>query len=191
MYTDLKLFFDKMNPLKRLEWELFKSNTKTKAFQKGEIITREGQIENYLYFISKGGTRIFYLKEGNETNIDFRFENQFTSSYASFLTQTPSRQYIEAIEDSVLYAINYKALQKMYGLSKNGERLGRINAQDLFLEKEMHEASLMLDTPEERFNQLFQNKKHWLQRVPQKQIASYLNMTPETFSRIKKRSLGK
>jgi hypothetical protein len=56
-------------------------------FDKGEIITKEGQVENYLYFTLKGGTRAFYLKESEEHCIDFRFENEFTGSYISFLQQ--------------------------------------------------------------------------------------------------------
>jgi CRP-like cAMP-binding protein len=107
------------------------------------------------------------------------------------LTQSPSRQYIEAIEETTLYAIHYAALQEMYATSKNGERLGRLSAEGLFIEKEIHEASLMLDSPDERFNSLLKYKRDWIQRIPQKYLASYLNLTPETFSRLKKRNVLK
>jgi len=188
MYENLRSFFDRLNPLDDHEWDAFKKNIKVKCFKKGELIRREGEIEQNLFFVCNGGVRVFYLKDGNEINVNFRFENQFTSAYASFLTQTPSRQYIAAIEDTKLYAIHYSALQELYATFKNGECLGRLSAESLFIEKEIHEASLMLDSPDERFNSLLEHKKDWIQRIPQKYLASYLNITPETFSRLKKRN---
>ena len=97
--------------------------------------------------------------------------------------------FLAAIEPTTVLAMDYQLLQSLYQYSKNGERLGRINAEQLFIQKELREASLMLDSPDERFLFLMQQKKEWFQRVPQYLLASYLNISPETLSRIKKRNM--
>lgn len=191
MFQCLKEFFNQQHPLKDEEWELFASKLTRVEYSKNTIITKEGEIEKYLYFIAKGGVRIYHLNKGKEYSIDFRFENQFTSSYASFLTRTPSRQYMETIENSILYRIPYDFLMELSYTTLPGAILSKINAEQLFIEKELREASLRLDSPDERYINLLQNKKHWLQRVPQHYIASFLHMTPETLSRVKKRTLKK
>ncbi len=191
MFQSLKDFFNQQHPLSDEEWELFTSQLTLVEYPKNTIITKEGEIERYLYFIAKGGVRIYYLSKGKEYNIDFRFENQFTSSYASFLTQSPSRQYMESLEDTTLYRITYDFLMELSYTTLPGAILSKINAEDLFIEKELREASLRLDSPDERYINLLKNKKHWIQRVPQHYIASFLNMTPETLSRVKKRTIKK
>ncbi len=189
MYQPLKDFFDKQHKLTVEQWNMFKEHLSLLELEKKTILTREGDIEKSLYFIAKGSVRKYYLKNGKEYSIDFRFENQFVSSYTSLLTQTPSRQYLETLEDSILYRIGYNALMEMLDNSIAGAKLGRINAEELYIEKERREASLMLDKPDERYLNLVRNKKDWLQRIPQHYIASYLNMTPETLSRVRKRTL--
>jgi len=189
MFQSLRNYFDKQYKLTDKEWNVIKEHLSIQQLNKNTIVTREGQIEKYLYFIAKGGIRKYYLKNGKEYSIDFRFENQLVSSYTSFLTQTPSRQFVETLEKTLLYKIGYKALMTMFNSSKAGAKLGRLNAEELFIEKEFREASLMLDKPDERYLNIVSKRKEWLQRVPQHLIASYLNMTPETLSRIKKRTL--
>ena len=188
MYEKLKQTLDKENLLTESEWNNMKEHFVEKNFIKGEIITEEGRVESYLYFIISGAIRKYYLVQGKEHCVDFRFENQFVSSYASFLTQSPSRQNMQALENSFLICISYSSLQKLYGISKTGEKLGRQQAEGLFIEKELHEASLMLDSPDERYKRLLATKPNWLLRIPSYMIASYLNMTPETYSRVKKRN---
>ncbi len=189
MFQSLRDYFDKQYKLADEEWNVIKEHLSIQELNKNTIVTREGQIEKYLCFIAKGGIRKYYLKNGKEYSIDFRFENQLVSSYTSFLTQTPSRQFVETLEETLLCKIGFKALINMFNTSKAGAKLGRLNAEELFIEKEFREASLMLDKPDERYLNIVSNKKEWLQRVPQHFIASYLNMTPETLSRIKKRTL--
>ena len=188
MYKELKQILDKENLLTESEWNIMEEHLVEKNFNKDEIITKEGSIESYLYFIKSGAIRKYYLVQGKEHCIDFRFENQFVSSYTSFLTQTPSRQNVQALEDSVLVCLSYSSLQQLYDNSKTGEKLGRHQSEYLLIEKETHEASLMLDSPDERYKQLLATKPNWLLRIPSYMIASYLNITPETFSRVKTRN---
>lgn len=187
MYKTLKEVIDKESSLTELEWNLLKSNFVLKEYKANTIITKGGGIEKYLYFILKGGVRKYYLIDGDEYYTSFCFEKQFISSYASFLTQQPSRQYLQTIEETTLFAINYNSLQELYSLSKSGEKLGRAHAEGLFIEKELREASLMLDNPDEKYSKLMNQKPDWIQRLPLYMITSYLNITPETLSRVRKR----
>ena len=101
MFDALKIFIDHENLLTESEWNTLKNSFAKKEYHVDEIVTEESQIEKYLYFILKGGIRKYYLVDGKDTfRIDFRFENQFISSYASFLTQQPSRQFLQAIEET-------------------------------------------------------------------------------------------
>jgi CRP-like cAMP-binding protein len=186
MFQELKKLFENLHPLSAEEWNEINSYFKEVKFDKGVIITKEGQVENYLYFTVKGGTRAFYLKEGEEHCIDFRFENEFTGSYISFLQQQPSRLYVQTLEPTTLYAISHSSLQKLYDEYKIGEKLGRLSAEKLLIKYQVRQATLLLDTATERFHNLSNNKKNWIQRVPQKYLASYLNITPEYYSRLKK-----
>ena len=162
-----------------------------KEVKKGEFITREGQTERYVNFIIEGGTRTFYIKDGQEYTVDFKFENQLTGSFSSLFTQTPSKQYVQAIEDTKIYKVSLDALKQIYKISKNIKKFGQQHAEMLFIEKEMHEASLMLDNTNERYLFLTETRKEWVRRVPQYYLASYLNITPETFSRLKRKNTYK
>ena len=187
MGENIKIIIDFKNVLSDCEWEEMKTHFIQKKLKKDAIITAERQTEKYLYFIKQGVVRKYYLVNGIEYNIDFRFENQFVSSYASFLTQQPSAIFLEAIEDVTLLAIKFKSLQELYRISKSGERLGRLYAEELFIEKKIREAALMIQSPKERYINLLTQKPHWIKRVPLYMIASYLNITPETLSRVRKK----
>jgi CRP-like cAMP-binding protein len=189
MFQELKNVFENLRPSTDLEWNEISSYFKELKFDKGVIITKEGQVENYLYFTVKGGTRAFYLKEGEEYSIDFRFENEFTGSYISFLQQEPSRLYVQTLEPTTLYALSHFSLQKLYDKYKIGETLGRLSAEKLLIKYQVRQATLLLDTAKERFQNLRDNKKNWIIRVPQKYLASYLNITPEYYSRLKRELL--
>ena len=183
----IKEAFDQIFPMPEEELNAFVSLTKRREFKAGETILREGQVENYLNFIESGAVRTFFPKNGKEHHIDFCFEGCFCTSYSSFLSRTPSRSVSVTMEPTILHSMSYDNLQLLYDSSKNGERMGRISAELLYQERVMHEVSLMLETPEERFSYLMEYKKDWVRRIPQKYLASYLNITPETFSRLKAR----
>lgn len=186
MFNELKDIFENLQPLSEKEWKEISSYFKKIEFNKGDIITKEGQIETTIYFTVKGGTRAFYLKDGEEHCIDFRFENEFTGSYFSFLQQKPSRIYIQTLEPTIFYAISHVSLEKLYRKFKVVERIGRLSAEKLVVKYHLRQAALMLDTARDRFINLSNDKKQWILRVPQKHLASYINITPEYYSRLKK-----
>ncbi|MBL4734529.1 MAG: Crp/Fnr family transcriptional regulator [Flavobacteriales bacterium] len=185
----LKQFFDQQTPVPPEAWELIRSKFTEWDYEANENIVKEGQIVNYQIFIAQGITRTFYLKDGKEITVEFSFENSFASAYPSFFTGNVSRCYMAALEPVKAYKISKESLYELYDNHKLGERLGRIIVEKKFLIKEDREATLLLDSPKERFMWLQEYHKDWIQRIPQQYLASYIGISPETYSRYKASAL--
>jgi CRP-like cAMP-binding protein len=112
-------------------------------------------------------------------------EGDLITSSVSFLSQKPSEYVVEALEQCTLYALSYNNLQQLYARGAKMERLGRLVTLDWLLQKEKWEHDRIRQEPRERFKRFMNENGELIQRVPQKHLASYLNMKPETFSRYK------
>jgi len=158
---------------------------KTRRFGKREYLTKEGEVENCFNFISRGLIRKYYKKNGIETNTQISMEGHIILSQESFHSRTPSEYFIETIEPSVTISIRYDDLEEVYRKSKKMEHLGRLIITHTMVLKDRWQMQMIKMTPRERFLQFVQRNPDLLQRVPQKYLASYLNIKPETFSRFK------
>lgn len=128
---------------------------------------------------------MFHIDElGNEISIDFAFPNSFTTDYVNFLSNLPSSLYIRALEPTKIYIINKSDLEILYKKSIQFQQLGRIIAEQFFIEfpKRIRNSSL---PPEVRYNQIIAEKQHCIQNITQYKIASYLNISPEWLSKIR------
>jgi CRP-like cAMP-binding protein len=152
---------------------------------KQEIITKKGEIENYVYFILKGLIRKYYIKYKQEHNIQISYEGHLIHSQESFHSRKPSKYYVETIEPSTLVAIHYDDLEKLYDSSRKLEHLGRLIITYTMVLKDSWKDQLIELSSKERFLNFVNKHPEMLQRVPQKFLASYLNMSAETFSRFK------
>ncbi|MBL4625352.1 MAG: Crp/Fnr family transcriptional regulator [Flavobacteriales bacterium] len=186
----LKKFFNNQVPVPALAWILIRSKFTEVDFKANEYLIKEGQIARFNFFIVKGIIRTFYIKNGKEITVDFGLENSFITSYSSFFTDTPSRCFLAALEPVKCYKISKKSLFGLYDEHKLGERIGRTVAEKKFLQKEFRESALLLDSPKERFDWLQENQKDWVQRIPQQYLASYIGITPETYSRYRNPALN-
>ena len=117
----------------------------------------------------------------------FFAEHQFMTDYFGYLTKTPSIRPIQALENSILYTIERQQLDELYDKSKNWEWLGRRLAESAYVRSVLRANRLLHDDFDTRLHTFVEENPTLLQRVPQYMIASYLNMTPETLSRVKKR----
>ncbi len=130
---------------------------------------------------------MYYDVEGVEYVRQFHFERSFCSEYQSFLTEKPALMSLQALEDSELLLISHTDLHALFRLNKEFERIGRIVAEQSFIFVSQRFASMLLEDPETRYQNLVRERPKVVQRVPQYMIASYLGITPEALSRIRKR----
>ncbi len=183
----LKRFIYGMVPTNKSDWDFFSSKFKEQTCKKKTILLKIGETENYLSFIKQGAVRLYIPKEDNDVTFKVIFENEFVTAYDSFLTQKPSVFQIETLSETTLLRISYKDLQEVYKKTENGNIIGRKIAESLFMKKLQRELSLLNKTPEERYLDLFSSHPRLLQEIPLKYIASYIGVTPQALSRIRKR----
>jgi len=185
MLDALRQYISGFVSLSNEEFTLLADTLVIRNFDKKELLTNAGEVENYLNFVVKGLVRKYFMKGRTEVITQIAREGEFVNSSASFLSNTPSPYVVETLEPSTFLSITRQQLEKLYEESPRIERLGRIAITHLFLQREEWEhACLRLDT-RERFTHFVKNNPDLVQRVPQKYLASYLNMKPETFSRLK------
>lgn len=156
-----------------------------REYAKKQVITEAGQVENYMNFINQGLIRKYYKTGEDEHIVQISREGHLVSSQESFYTRTPSEYLIDAIEPSVLLSLTYEDMERTFRSSHSFERLGRLVTVHTMVLKDKWQTSLIMQSPRERFLNFVENHHEILQRVPQKYIASYLNIKPETFSRFK------
>jgi CRP-like cAMP-binding protein len=156
-----------------------------RRYPKKHIITHAGEIENYFNFIVKGLARKYYRKAKEEINTQISFEGHIIHSQESFHSRTPSEYFIETIEPTVLVSITYDDLEKVYARSARMEHLGRLIITYTMVVKDRWQMRMVKHTPRERFIHFVNSNPELLRRVPQKYLASYLHIKPETFSRFK------
>lgn len=158
---------------------------KVRTFGKKEIITNLGMVENHMNFITKGLIRKYYKKGNEEFIVQLSIEGHLISCQESFYTRTPSEYIIETIEPSTVISMSYDDMEQMFQSSHNLERIGRLVIAHIMVLKDKWQTSLIMDSPRNRFLMFVENYPEIIQRVPQKFLASYLNIKPETFSRFK------
>jgi CRP-like cAMP-binding protein len=169
------------------DWIFFKSKLRAVTFPKKAIILRQGKTENHLSYIEKGLVRLYISKASKDLTFGFSFPGTFVSAYDSFLTREPSRYEIQALTATKLWQITYQDLQEVYAHTKIGNEIGRKNAENLFLVKSKRELSLLDKTAEERYIDLFSQRPELIKQIPLKYIASYIGVTPQALSRIRRR----
>ena len=173
------------------DFKLFSKKLSSVNLKKNEIWEKEGRIGQYLGFINKGILRQYHLKDGQEFTEDFFSENDFIGNYISYLKQEPSTLNIQALEDCELFVITFDDLQKFYDEIPTVDRFGRLIAEKKLIEFHDKTTSFLLDSPEERYYKLIQQKPDLHSRVKQYYIAQYLGIRPESLSRIRKRHNSK
>lgn len=158
---------------------------KVRRFGKKEVVTRMGEVENYFNFITRGLVRKYYKKGLQEINTQISFEGHLILSQESFHSRRPSEYFVETIEASTFVSITYDDLEKVYARSHRMEHLARELITYAMVLKDRWQMQLVKMTPRERFLNFVTKNPQLMQRVPQKYLASYLNIKPETFSRFK------
>jgi CRP-like cAMP-binding protein len=155
--------------------------------KKGEIIWHSGEPCRHILFLNSGALRYYYFKDGKEINGQFFFENEFFTDYYSFISREPMNFTTEAIEDSSLLLMSRSGIFDLYDQFKSFERLGRLIAEQNFISLHNIRVKLHTETPEELYLDILRNRPMVADRVPLYMIASYIGITPEHLSRIRKK----
>jgi CRP-like cAMP-binding protein len=158
---------------------------KIRNFAKKELLTEAGEVENYFNFILKGLIRKYYVKGNLEFNTQISNEGHIIHCQESYHSRQASEYSVETIEPSSVVSINYEDLESVFAASKKMEHLGRLVITHTMVLKDRWQIQLVKMTPRERFLNFVTRNPAMMQRVPQKYLASYLNIKPETFSRFK------
>jgi signal-transduction protein with cAMP-binding, CBS, and nucleotidyltransferase domain len=177
-------------PFSDAEWQTLMPYLEVSTLKKKKNFAEPGKVCNHIGLVVKGSVRFFHVKDGEEITGYFCFENEFISSYKSFLTRQPTINYIQALEDTVLVTLSYNGTQQLYAdelIGHKMERLYRLIAEHYLICYEDRVTSFITQTPEERYNKLLETGGEILQRIPQHYVANFLGITPVSLSRIRRR----
>tara|TARA_R110002111_G_scaffold38393_3_gene73109 strand:+ start:4151 stop:4720 length:570 start_codon:yes stop_codon:yes gene_type:complete len=185
----IKSYLDQIATISQLDWDFFMSKLQRRVIKKKAIFLKINAIENHISFIEAGVVRLFIPKENpkKEITFGFSFKDQFISAYDSFLTQKPSAYQLQALTETTILSITYNDLQAVYNNTQIGNLIGRLTAERLFLIKSKREQNLLNLTAEERYTKLFKERPELIKVIPLKYISSYIGVTPQALSRIRRR----
>ncbi len=156
-----------------------------RTYDKKVRLVNVGEQEQYFNFIVKGLARKFFCRGEEEIITQLAVEGELISSSVSFLSGEESHYIVETIEPTTFLSFSKANIENLYEKDRKWQRLGRLIITDLFLQKENWDLERMLYSTQERFVRFVSTHSNLFQRVPQKYLASYLNIQPETFSRLK------
>jgi len=167
------------------ELKMLLSYCEIRQVDKRTIIVKEGEVDNYLNMVVKGLVMKYVRVKKSDMILQLATEGHVIHSEISFLTRTPSLVFVETLEPTIMLSLTYDKMEEALDKFPQGERLGRLILTGMYVKKEESRYYRLLRSPRERFLDYINAHPHMLQRVPQKYLASYLNIKPETFSRMK------
>jgi len=170
------------------EWEFIQSYLTFKKLRRRQYLLQEGDVCKMVAFVEKGALRLYNVSEnGVEHIVQFAVEGQFMTDLYSTFTGEPSNFNIDAIEDSELVMITRTASDELRNLSPKYQEFAFLETSEAYIQLAKRMTSVISLNVEERYQELITNYPDIVQRVPQHMIASYMGLTPETLSRVRKR----
>jgi CRP-like cAMP-binding protein len=165
--------------------ELIINSTQTRVLKKNETLLEAGQVCDFTAIVTFGSLRLFRLADEKDITLNFFTEMDFAADHESFVRQKPAANRIEAMEDSVVSLLTIHQLHQLIYNDPSFFALGRVMENWT----KSTELTSHLNTPQIRYEKLMQLHPDWILRFSQIHLASYLGMAPETFSRMKRKSL--
>ncbi|MBL0046585.1 MAG: Crp/Fnr family transcriptional regulator [Bacteroidetes bacterium] len=167
-------------------WETFAQSGQVIDTSKNEVIKKYNEREKYFYFIVKGSGGIMLFQNNNYLCIDLCYEGDFFGDYFSFITNQATNLEVICFEPSTLFRIdkqNFELLAK----TEYGRQICQIASESMYIHKQTQQLELLSKTAEQRYLEMFTKQPNIIHRTPNKYIASYLGITPESFSRLRKK----
>lgn len=185
MFEQIRQFIGEHIELSDEEFQLFSSKLHLVNFDKRTKLVDIGEIATTVYFVLKGISRRYFYRGKQEVITHLVKEDGLMGSIISFLTGEPSRYVLETIEPVTALAISKQDLEELFSSDKKWEKFGRKIITSFFLQTEYRNMDNIRYTTKERFVNFMKQNPDLVLRVPQKYLASYLEIQPETFSRLK------
>lgn len=170
-------------------WAQMAQYVKVDSIEKGDFLLRAHTACNYVWFVVNGCVRMYYESAEKLSTVNFVEEGSYCTDCESLYLRQPTNMYIEAIENTDCIAFHYDDIQQMYAQDAQAQQHGRMILEEVMLKIAERNRSLVQYSAEERYEHLLQSRPHLLQRVPLYMIASYLNISPEHLSRIRRAHL--
>ncbi|WP_338792062.1 Crp/Fnr family transcriptional regulator [Bernardetia sp. MNP-M8] len=186
-FREVSTFFKKQYPLNKHGLEELFSLFELKKIDKNTILLKENDFEKELRFLNKGIIREYYSTSEREININFYTQPQFITDLSAFNGGIATKKNQQSLTKAEVLSIDKIKFEQLLEKYQCGKTIIESSFQKLLKHKELLEYNRITKTPEELYQELFIYKKHWLELIPQYHIASFLNISPETLSRIRKR----
>lgn len=154
---------------------------------KGALLLEADRVCQHVWFIADGAARAFYYKDDKEVTAWFMGSHDFIISVRSFFEQKPSHEYIQTVTDCTLVSIAYSQLQQLYQKHPSFNSVGRQLVEKYYALSEERLFQLRMNSAAERYDLLLATHPAIFQQASLKHIASYIGVTPETVSRMRKR----
>jgi CRP-like cAMP-binding protein len=187
MLDQIKSYVNTILPMPDAEWIALQSILEIKRYSKKTLLWKTGDICRDIAFINKGMMRISFTLDRIEKTHEFFTENSFITEYYSFISQQPINFNFEFLEDSELLLLPRKKVYECYDMFPFWERFGRMMAEQNFIELHNEHVARHSFSPEELYLKMLTERPRIIETVPQHMIASYLNITPEHLSRVRKK----
>lgn len=182
-------FFADQFPFNKEGLEEFVSSFETVHYKKGDVILEQGKTDEKLRFLDSGIIREYYAVEEKEKNINFVTTNNFVTDFNSFTNDIPTKKYQQCLSDITLRILPKEKFRIFTNQHDCGKFFMETIFQRIVAKKENDEFNQFMNTAEKLYYDILKENPDWIQLIPQYHIASYLGITPETLSRIRKRSI--
>ena len=156
------------------------------VIKRNEYLKVNGSVDTNIYFIENGSLKIFILDDIEERIVRFGYTGNMLVSLDSYLSEKPSEFYIQAIRKTNVKIIPKEVFMEFIHESENNKELYRRMLEELVIQQIEREKDLLISSPKERYHRVLKRSPNLFQEVPNKHIANYLRMSPETLSRLKK-----
>jgi len=188
MNSDLKTFLNQYADFSDIEVESIASKFKNRSIKKNSYLLNQGETCKDLVFVQKGCLRLYYLMEDIEVSVWFAFPQSSAIEIYSFISESPSNYFLQAIEDTDVFYLPKAELVNLYNHHPKMQEMMRKFWEDVILNLIKRFTALQKDSAEKRYLELLK-KPDYLATIPQKYLASFIGVTPTSLSRIRKQIL--
>lgn len=188
MLTSLELaqkMSERYSPMSRLSMHALADILDRRKFKKGELIVPEGQVCREMFFVEKGLVRQYYYKNGKELTEHIGYEFSTIICIESYFKLVPTQLTVEALEPTIVWAMPKEKIGKLIEENNELSRFYRKVIEDSLIESQLKADTLRFEPAQERYLKLLHRHPEIVRRAPLVHIASLLQMTPETLSRVR------